>query len=128
MPDHKVKPPLLFISQNSESNPSAKAQSYFYSNNENVIDIEPKEEEKKESVASKRRKFQDMSVEERLRYMVDMPSILPKMKCEVQTDNNKYIGTIEKCDEDILMLRTVDQGFRVKIKRGDIEDVQLVGF
>ncbi|GAA0455169.1 CotO family spore coat protein [Alkalibacillus silvisoli] len=131
MSDKQVKPPLLFIAQNSDFNLTAKAQSQFYSKNvDESVDESVEEDVGKEAELeqSKRRKFQDMNLEERLKYMVDLPSILPKMKCEVKTDNQTYIGTIEMCDEDILMLRTVDRGFRVKVKRGDIEDIRLVGF
>ncbi|WP_188208337.1 CotO family spore coat protein [Alkalibacillus aidingensis] len=132
MPDNQVKPPLLFIAQRSEKGPTVEAQPFFYSNQEvfkqieEETDIESKNNESKGP--TKRRKFQDMTVEEKLNYMNDMPSIMPKMKCEVVTDRQTYLGTVERCDDELLLLKSVKNGYRVKIKRSDIQDVRLMGF
>ncbi|MET3683359.1 hypothetical protein ABID56_001454 [Alkalibacillus flavidus] len=125
MPEKQAKPPLLFISNPPAIDPVVQAQSQYYSSEEKSL--APAEDEAHES-PNKRRKFHDMTIDEKLRYMVDMPDVMPKMKCEVKTDQQTYIGTVEQCDDNQLVIRTADQGFRVKMKRDQVEDVRLVGF
>ncbi|NIK13224.1 CotO family spore coat protein [Alkalibacillus almallahensis] len=125
MSEKQAKPPLLFISNPIQSEPEAKAQKQYYSLEE--ISSSESENDATETT-NKRRKFHDMTIDEKLKYMTDMPAIMPKMKCEVITSNQTYVGTVEQCDDEQLVIRTVEQGFKVNMKRENIKDVRLKGF
>ncbi|MDQ0160277.1 CotO family spore coat protein [Alkalibacillus salilacus] len=125
MSEKQAKPPLLFISNPIQSEPEAKAQKQYYS-----LEETPSSESESGATdaTSKRRKFHEMTIDEKLKYMTDMPAIMPKMKCEVITSNQTYVGTVEQCDDEQLVIRTVEQGFKVNMKRENIKDVRLKGF
>ncbi|WP_411955191.1 CotO family spore coat protein [Alkalibacillus sp. S2W] len=127
MSEKQAKPPLLFISNPIQSEPEAKAQKQYYSLEE-TFSSKSESESHATDATSKRRKFHDMTIDEKLKYMTDMPVIMPKMKCEVITSNQIYVGTVEQCDDEQLVIRTVEQGFKVNMKRENIKDVRLKGF
>ncbi|WP_188455657.1 CotO family spore coat protein [Virgibacillus oceani] len=137
-----ARSPLLYIHQPTVDIPEANMQ-YDYmtprsasadtDTEVNEIQIENElldeaedsddEEDKK---ASKRARFKEMTIAEKIDYFINMPSSLPKMKCEVKTDERSYRGIIiEKKEEDIFML---SGRRRVKIAVEEIEAIRLLGF
>ncbi|WP_027962936.1 CotO family spore coat protein [Halalkalibacillus halophilus] len=125
MSDHQVRPPLLFVSSKIHTTPQVQAQSQYYSNHKKDKDEKKQQEESNETG---RKKFQQMSLDDRFRYISELPSIMPKMKCEVVTEEQAYTGIVDLIDERMLVLKIIENGMKIKIKRDSIMDIKLVGF
>ncbi|WP_226037633.1 CotO family spore coat protein [Aquibacillus saliphilus] len=71
-----------------------------------------------------RKRFSDMSIEEKVTYYAGMPFHVPKMKCEVVTLNKNYRGIIEDFHDGIVFMKTARK--EVEINIDEINDIQLV--
>ncbi|WP_099157112.1 CotO family spore coat protein [Virgibacillus ndiopensis] len=136
-----ARSPLLYIHQPNVDIPEAKMQ-YDYMTpkaasdtqtklNDKQIENEIQEnnednDDEEDKRSSRRAKFKEMTIDEKIDYFVNMPSSLPKMKCEVKTGERSYRGIInDKKEDDIFML---SGRRRVKIAVDEIEWIRLLGF
>lgn len=144
--DRIVQKPVLYIQQPQESEVTAPMQSYFYykkeekqadkkgnrkqeatgPNNENR---KPENGIQQNQVPERRRAFKEMSIPEKVNYFVNMPDKVPKMKCEVITEEmKKYRGYIQSLKNDLVNMKTFQQPFQVEIPLKVIQDIKLIGF
>ncbi|MFD2924226.1 CotO family spore coat protein [Halobacillus naozhouensis] len=76
-----------------------------------------------------RTKFRDMTIEEKVKYFVNLPAQVPKMKCEVATEEEgQFRGFIEGFNEGIVVMKTLQKPFEKEIKLEDIQSIRLLGF
>ncbi|QDP39806.1 CotO family spore coat protein [Radiobacillus deserti] len=78
--------------------------------------------------SSRRRRFKELSMEERIEYFMNVPSNVPRMKCQVITEETKYRGIITDYKDNIVYMRVTKRPFRVQLNLDEILDVQLIGF
>jgi hypothetical protein len=72
-----------------------------------------------------KKKFKDMTIQEKVHYFINTPSHLPRMKCEVRTEERKYRGIILDLEDNEVRMRV---GRRtVFITMEDIIEIQLLG-
>ncbi|QST00844.1 hypothetical protein IMZ31_04525 [Pontibacillus sp. ALD_SL1] len=99
---------------------------------EGTQDTETKERQNKRRVSftnrNRRSRFKDMSLEDRVDYFVNLPSQVPRMKCEVITDEERYKGWIEDYEEGTVYMKILQRPFRVEVPFEDINDIVLRGF
>ncbi|MCP3026661.1 CotO family spore coat protein [Halobacillus sp. A5] len=89
------------------------------------------EENKEETFASRkdrRQRFRDMSLEEKVNYFVQLPSQLPKMKCEVVTSEETVKGYIQKYEEGMVHMKIFQKPFHKEMAFKEIESIRLIGF
>ncbi|GEL77139.1 CotO family spore coat protein [Tenuibacillus multivorans] len=124
MEDHQTKPPLLYIEQHKEPLPEVNSQSTFYSanrdENENIKEVEDN--------STSNSRFQSLTVDQRIEYLLDMPETLPKLKCKLMTKGGSFTGTIEGVEGDQINVRVNEIPHRRTINRDSLLDIQLIGF
>ncbi|WP_042148945.1 CotO family spore coat protein [Paucisalibacillus sp. EB02] len=85
---------------------------------ESSLSQEQKDQENK-------KKFKDMTIQEKITYFLNSSNHLPRMRCEVLTEERKYRGIILNLEDNEVQMRV---GRRtVFIKKEDIQDIQLLG-
>lgn len=70
--------------------------------------------------------FKDMTIEEKVNYLVHTPDYIPKVRCKVITAKKVYHGILTKSEQEAITIRTRKVERRVLLK--DITDIQLLGF
>lgn len=92
---------------------------------------EPKataETEDRTSKAESNKKFNDMTVSEKIDYFISKPEHIPRMKCEVKTEERSYRGTITNVEEDQVLMRVGKRSSITKISIESITEIRLIGF
>lgn len=83
----------------------------------------------KEDTKPKSHSFKDMTLIEKVHYFVNVPEHLPKIKCIVETADNRYRGIITDFKDNIVYMKT---GKRMLISNEipfeDIKSIQMIGF
>lgn len=74
----------------------------------------------------KQKKFREMTVEEQLAYLTEQPEYVPKIVCEIHTENRLHQGIIQDVKEGIV---TVLSGSRkVEIPQEEITQIRIYSF
>jgi hypothetical protein len=142
--------PLLFISQPKLDLPKAAMQQAYRTTKEKRKDeaaeaipeetaeeitetaVQVKEEEKSAELEVPKQKkkgnFKDLSLIERIDYCLNLPSQIPRMKCEIVTEEASTIGIILGIQDDVILVKSVRRPFKREIKLGTIKDIKLLGF
>ncbi|MEN2466737.1 CotO family spore coat protein [Ornithinibacillus sp. FSL M8-0202] len=83
-------------------------------------------EEVSEDNKLERKKFKEMTLMEKIDYFIKTPSHLPRMRCEVVTNDNKYRGIMLDKENEVIKMRVGRRTTEVSIE--DITDIRLLGF
>ncbi|WP_430787643.1 CotO family spore coat protein [Virgibacillus flavescens] len=148
-----AKTPLLYIHQSNLSNPKAPMQSnyitsrdkstkpaetktpkaryvkrtnFFEKVNEEKEPITEKNEENEKPSSNK--KFSELTIQEKIDYFLAKPVHIPKMKCEVKTEERTYRGTIQAVEADQVFMQIGRRTTHTKIEIGSIQEIRLIGF
>ncbi|GGA74153.1 CotO family spore coat protein [Ornithinibacillus halotolerans] len=92
----------------------AEPQMESSSSTDNELDMEEK------------KKFKDMTKDEKIKYFLNTPDYLPRMRCEVLTEGKKYRGVIQSYEEQVVRMRVGRRS--VYINDEEIMDILLLGF
>lgn len=112
--------PLLYINQPSLSKPKSYMQTEFDSKGER-----PSEHASKNNEALQT-SFKQLSMEEKIDYLVKLPRELFQMKCQVSTKDKTYYGMIkQRDDQGIEMIHSGKQ--EVSIQISEIKSITLIG-
>ncbi|WP_102028065.1 CotO family spore coat protein [Salirhabdus sp. Marseille-P4669] len=134
------KSPLLYIHQAtiySNEAPMQEIATYKKKvkkhNNPGLYDHEKPlfmEEESSSSPESigERKAFKEMTIEEKLTYLSNLPNQMLTMKCEIMTEDKKYRGVVLSYENDIVTMKSLQRSGRVEIPANKIIDVRLKGF
>ncbi|WP_431804969.1 CotO family spore coat protein [Halobacillus andaensis] len=87
-----------------------------------------REEESFVSRKERRQRFRDMSLEEKVNYFVQLPSQLPKMKCEVSTSEESWKGYVQKYEDGIVHMKVFQKPYQKEIPFEEITSIRLIGF
>jgi hypothetical protein len=141
--------PLLFISQPKLDLPKAAMQQAYRTTKEKrkeeaaeaipeevaeviaeAADLKEEEKSAEPEVPKQKKKgnFKDLSLIERIDYCLNLPSQIPRMKCEIVTEEASVIGIIMGIEEDKILVKSVRRPFKREIKLGTIKDIKLLGF
>lgn len=71
-------------------------------------------------------KFNDLSIQGKIDYFINLPPEMPKMKCEIELTDDVFRGYILEDKETEIVMRTgrVNETF----KKEDIKNIILIGF
>ncbi|MBB6453067.1 hypothetical protein HNQ94_001515 [Salirhabdus euzebyi] len=139
--DQMEQNPLLYIAQPNGKQIQAKMQSFAVQKKEIQMaakkqqDVKEKKikedvqlQEEEDSKQDKRKSFREMTIEEKLFYLTNLPSQMPTMKCEIVTNDGRIRGLIESVDDDLVKMKTFQSPYRAEIAVSTIKDIQLKGF
>jgi|SRR5690625_702649 len=153
-----AKDPLLYIKQPSLGKPTAPMQSSYSSSNSNqtaqkrrprhyrklindkddpiyedTFEVTEEEnhyidEDNENSSQMQKKRYSELSLENKVKYFVDMPDYAPKIKCEIITPKKKYRGIIINYKDEHVFIRTGQRTTSVKVPFNDIKDIRMLGF
>ncbi|MEN1967209.1 CotO family spore coat protein [Lentibacillus sp. N15] len=72
-----------------------------------------------------RPRFKDMTIEEKIDYFVSMPPHIPKLKCEIKTEERTYRGIVISQEEEEITLRTGRRNFTIPMNT--ITEIRMLG-
>ncbi|ARI78002.1 CotO family spore coat protein [Halobacillus mangrovi] len=85
-----------------------------------------------ESTAQKprerRQRFQDLDLEGKVNYFFQLSPHVPKMKCEVSTDEEAYRGYITDYQDGIVSMKVFQRPYHQDVPFEKITDIRLIGF
>lgn len=141
--------PLMYISQPNFSNVTAKMQQVV---TKKKVSTEVKEEPKAEvevsqneiptvtedeapqnvvntsnNRVSRRRKFVDLNIEEKIKFFVKLPANVPKSTCQIKTESETYRGKVIGLNEGIVLIKTVSEPSEVQLSVQEIKDISIIG-
>lgn len=76
----------------------------------------------------RRQRFHDMNLEEKVNYFFNLSPHVPKMKCEVTTEEEQYRGYITNYQDGIVHMKVFQRPFHREIDFQSIKDIRLLGF
>jgi|SRR5690625_3721803 len=123
MEGEKIIEPLLYITQPVHHKPKAYMQEHYHTRNttENVtVTKETKVNEENDS-------FVNLSIDEKIKYLVNLAKEVPKIRCEVITKEGKKKGLIIGENEQEIMMRIFGRENAI-INKEAINEINLIGF
>ncbi len=90
-------------------------------------DFEFIEQEIQPSV-KKRKKLKEMKISEKIHFLCDLPSTIPKVICEIHTKDQIYYGYIESYYKETVHCRAFTDLEKFKLKVDKIKEIQVLGF
>ncbi|WP_077623034.1 CotO family spore coat protein [Sediminibacillus massiliensis] len=126
--------PMMYITQPKLAAPAVTMQAHYRSfkkrTNKPDNHKEPEEnvEETQSHPRSKQKKFKDMTIEEKVLYFVRLPKQVPKMKCEIFTEEKSYMGLITGYNDHKVVIKTARSPRQVELDIKDIKEINLLGF
>lgn len=135
-----AKEPLLFIEQPIIQKPAVLMQHDYYSpkqtemdsNEENIRDhSEAKRSESYlgDQLDTKRsERFKDMTVLEKIEYLIHKPEHIPKVQCLINTDEKTYRGVVTQFKNDEVYFQDSRRRTVLNIPYEKIIDIKMIGF
>ncbi|MFJ6414271.1 CotO family spore coat protein [Terribacillus saccharophilus] len=142
--------PVLFIAQPKLDLPIAEMQQAYRTAKGKKTEVvaeevteEVKPEAKSEAVVSKEEvspakkkiapsnrkvNFKDLLTAEKVDYLLNLPSQIPRMKCELVTTEGSLIGIIASIEGDLIQFKSIRRPFKREVKLEDILDIKILGF
>lgn len=116
--------PLMYITQPKSEKPQSYMQSEFTSAQMQVQQHKKQENKPKDDTAMT--SFNHLSLEEKINYLVNIPSGLFQMKCKFTTKEKTYYGTVLKRDKETVdIIHSGRQKVTINIQ--DFEAINLIG-
>ncbi|WP_374724143.1 CotO family spore coat protein [Calidifontibacillus erzurumensis] len=109
------------LAQNIEQAPSVTENSVD-NVEQQAINLEP------DQGKNKPKRFKEMSIREKVEYLVNLPVIVPKVKCEIRTKANTYQGVIAGYANGNVIIAQRKKPFRVEVKIDDILEINRKSF
>ncbi|WP_010529953.1 CotO family spore coat protein [Lentibacillus jeotgali] len=75
-----------------------------------------------------RKKFSEMTVEERIEYFLNPPKYAPVMRCEVKTKERRYRGAIIDFQDKKVYMRVGRRTTPTTIPIDEIDEIRMIGF
>lgn len=94
----------------------------------NTEESEQEKERESEQHNNQTLKFKDMSLEEKVNYFVKTPTYVPKLRCEVKTDERTYRGIIVDYKENNVYMRIGRRTSITTIPFDTIKQIRMLGF
>lgn len=87
-----------------------------------------KQEKKDKQEAESSKKFSDMTIQEKIDYFLNKPVHIPRMRCEVKTEERTYRGKIQSLEGENILMQVGRRTSLTKIKVSAITEIRLIGF
>lgn len=111
--------PLLYLDQPKLKKPLSQMQEEYVS----FSAVKEKEETVNQE---KNSSFKELSIDEKIDYLVELPKEFIQMKCKIETKDRTYRGSItNRLDDKIEFLQAGQQKITISIE--DIKSIDLLG-
>lgn len=120
MKELRSNEPLLYVTQPELERPESKMQSEYLSGEDKKEPITREEKNKTET------SFKNLSIEEKINYLTDLPEDLFQMRCKFTTKKKTYFGSITAHDEAWIQI-THSGRQKVTVPIDELEQIQLIG-
>ncbi|WP_251552449.1 CotO family spore coat protein [Neobacillus muris] len=90
-------------------------------------DQAPQSQEKRRPALSRVKPFKEMSLTERIDYLLDFPKVLPPVKCVFYTDDEKYLGVLVGYENDQVEIQVPNQSSNIIIPMEDLKNIIMIG-
>ncbi|WP_161493896.1 CotO family spore coat protein [Virgibacillus necropolis] len=87
-----------------------------------------KEDEEQSKLPPSDKKFNELTIKEKIEYFISKPKHLPTMKCEVKTEERSFRGTIHGLENDHVLMQVGRRSSTTEIAIKSIKNIRLVGF
>jgi len=91
------------------------------------IEKEEKSNEIKEKKSWIKKPFREMSIEEKVYFMINKPHYIPKVECRIKTTRDLIIGYIEGYENTDVLVKVSSNLTEMKIPIGEIESILMAG-
>src|SRR5690606_8343467 len=121
--------PLMYIEQPDIQKPKAYMQEEYFGRSISN-QLEPKVEQLTEENTeeySKESSFKALNIDDKIDYLVNLPSEVARIRCEVITEEKNYRGTMVDDEGESITIRVIGRG-TMAINRDDIKEINLIGF
>jgi hypothetical protein len=147
MSNKKGKGPTLFIQQSFSRTPSDTHMQEIYISRqepepaqEEIVptSVKPEQSEsvppsngatqtdKMHSGFNRVKPFKELSIQERLDYLINYPKVLPMVPCVFYTEDEKILGTLSGADDLQVIIQTADK-LEKTIAIKDIKNIIMIG-
>lgn len=150
-----ARKPLMYIAQPNESVPKARMQHEYRSertieashseqsqrrqkitslqkNKEALLEVDETERDREEEGSDQNqnedKKFVDMNIEEKIHYFLSRTVHMPKLKCEIITEEQTYRGIITDYQDEKVTIQSTRRPMRFEIALAEIQEINLLGF
>ena len=96
--------------------------------NDKILLPEEESRHSKDEPIKTRKKFIDMNIEERIHYFLSQPSYAPKVKCEIRTEQRKYVGYIQSFVNNQVKMLLPGRKKEITLSLDEIQMINLFGF
>lgn len=110
--------PLLYIVKPNLDVPKSKMQVDFYTSTEQVQTPNTQQHHKS---------FKQYSIAEKIHYLIHFPKSLPRVKCEIVTNQGNYRGVLVQEHHHTILLENYKRRVE-EIAISDIVDIYLISF
>ncbi|MBM6618248.1 CotO family spore coat protein [Bacillus suaedaesalsae] len=76
---------------------------------------------------SRRRRFVELNIEEKIKFFVKLPANVPKSTCQIKTESETYRGKVIGFNEGIVLINTVSEPYEVQLSLQEIKDISIIG-
>lgn len=124
----RIIEPLLYIDQPILQKPKAYMQDHYKTAKDLKKETpSSQEEEQNHTGHAEGESFNQLTIKEKIKYLVNLPSEVPNIKCEIVTDENRYRGILLEEKDDDVVLRIFGRE-NVTLKKELITNIRMIGF
>lgn len=119
--EKKVEP-LMYIDQPLMKKPVAMMQAHYESDgSQKELENGPAQYTYEDN------DFKHLSIREKIHYLIHLPHEIPRIKCEIKTEEMTYHGTVEEENGGVVVVKVYGKGYEnIKIKQ--IKNIKMIGF
>ncbi|MGM8364369.1 CotO family spore coat protein [Virgibacillus sp. W0181] len=81
-----------------------------------------------DDVMQTKKKFSDLSLDEKINYFINRPRFAPEVKCELKTEEKVYKGVIVHREGQQVFIRVGNRKSSTQLSIEDIMEINLIGF
>lgn len=119
-----AKEPLLYINQPNIGKPTVVMQHDYYTPEKEDKFLKDESGKYENHYDEHPTEFKDMTISEKISYLVRQPEYIPKIQCSIHTKEKLYRGIIADFENDVVYFKEGRR--RVTIPYEKIEDIKLV--
>lgn len=123
----RIIEPLLYIDQPTIEKPKAIMQDYFYTPMKNKEVIDGTMEKNEKDINTGTSSFKDLPVEGKIEYLLNLPTGVPKIRCEFVTEEKSYRGILLERKDSEISIRVLGHE-NVTIEIDKLKDINMLGF
>lgn len=129
MGSDNVIEPLLYIEQPHIEQPLAYMQQTYYGEckEEESSHVEAEQSVETEIIEADEKRFDRMTISEKITYLLRVPKEVPPLKCVIYTKEGNFQGVISDVDDTTVTIKRFGR-HDARVKQDDIVQIKLIGF